>query len=193
MEFETTLKDIQQQIKHDLIKQGIPTWNINYDTAQGTIGKTASDVLFTIIHVNHQIVNALENVSGPERLDLDYERVITLVAYYHMIINNQIDSLNDEKSLLNFCLNLTDHIVQLLNEKNHDYGSSYFKVAKELGTNLSFFVRFLDKENRLDRFQKLMKNGEEFKIKDELVTDTLKDLLGYYLLYMITVRTMKRG
>ena len=193
MEFETTLKDIQQQIKHDLIKQGIPTWNINYDTAQGAIGKTASDVLFTIIHVNHQIVNAFENVSAPERLDLDYERVITLVTYYHMITNSQTNNLNDEKSLLNFCLNLTDHIVQLLIEKNHDYGSSYFKVTEELGTNFSFAVRFLDKGNRLDQFQKLMKNGEEFKVKDESVADNLKDLLGYYLLYMITIRTMKRG
>ena len=191
MEFETTLKDIQQQIKHDLIKQGIPTWNTNYDTAQGTIEKTASDVLFTIISVNYQIISAFKNVPGPEQLDLDYKRVIALTAYYHMITNNQINNLNDEKSLLNFCLNLTDHIVQLLIEKNHDYGSSYFKVAKELGTNFSFAVRFLDKGNRLDQFQKLMKNGEGFKVKDESVTDTLKDLLGYYLLYLVAVKSIK--
>lgn len=195
MKFETMLKNIQQQIKNDLVKKGVPTWNINYDTYQGMLKKSPSGILSAVIHINHEIVDAFKNVSKPEpeQLGLDYKRVITLVAYYHMITNSQINNLNDEKSLLNFCLNLTDHIVQLLIEKNHDYGSSYFKVAKELGTNLSFSVRFLDKENRLDQFQKLMKNGEEFRVKDESVTDTLKDLLGYYLLYMITVRTMKRG
>ena len=191
MKFEMVLKDIQQQIKHDLIKKGVSTWNLNYDTSQGTIKKSPSDVLFIIIHINHGIINAFKNVPGPGRLDLDYKRVITLVAYYYMITNKQVDNLNDEEALLNFCLDLTDHIVQLLIEKNHDYGSSYFKVAKELGTNLSFSVRFLDKENRLDQFQKLMKNGEEFKVKDESVTDTLEDLLGYYLLYLVTVKNMK--
>ena len=112
-------------------------------------------------------------------------------AVVDLITNKQVDNLNDEKSLLNFCLDLTDHIVQLLIEKNHDYGSSYFKVAQELGTNFSFSVRFLDKENRLDQFQKLLKAGDEFKVKDESVTDTLKDLLGYYLLYLVTVKSMQ--
>ena len=55
MEFETVLKDIQQQIKHELIKKGVPTWNLNYDTSQGMIKKSPSDVLFTIIHINHLI------------------------------------------------------------------------------------------------------------------------------------------
>lgn len=108
-----------------------------------------------------------------------------------MITNKQVDNLNDEKSLLSFCLDLTDHIVQLLIEKNHDYGSSYLKVATELGTNFSFAVRFLDKGNRLEQFQKLLKNGYEFKVKDESVTDTLKDLLGYYLLYLVTIKIIK--
>ena len=87
MEFETVLKDIQQQIKHELIKKGVPTWNLNYDTSQGMIKKSPSDVLFIIIHINHGIINAFKDVPGPKRLDLDYERVITLVAYYSMITN----------------------------------------------------------------------------------------------------------
>lgn len=191
MEFETVLKDIQQQIKIDLVKKGVPTWNLNYDTSQGTIKKSPSEVLFAIRHVNHGIINAFKNVPGPERLDLDYKRVITLVAYYYMITNKQVDNLNDEKSLLNFCLDLTDHIVQLLIEKNHDYGSSYFKVAQELGTNFSFSVRFLDKENRLEQFQKLLETKDKFKVRDESVTDTLEDLLGYYLLYLVTVKSIQ--
>lgn len=191
MEFEAILKDIQQQIKIDLVKKGVPTWNINYDTSQGILKKSPSDVLFIIIHVNHGIVNAFKNVPGPERLDLDYKRVITLVAYYYMITNKQVDNLNAEEALLDFCLDLTDHIVQLLIEKNHDYGSSHFKVAQELGANFSFAVCFLDKGNRLEQFQKLLKNGYEFRVKDESVADTLKDLLGYYLLYLVTVKSIQ--
>lgn len=191
MKFETVLKDIQQQIKIDLVKKGVPTWNLNYDTSQGAIEKSPSGILFAIRHVNHGIVNAFKNVSGPQRLDLDYERVIVLVAYYYMITNKQVDNLNDEESLLDFCLDLTDHIVQLLIEKNHDYGSSYFKVARELGINFSFSVRFLDKENRLEQFQKLLEAKDRFKVKDESVTDTLRDLLGYYLLYLVTVKSIQ--
>lgn len=192
MKFENTLNNIKQDITHKLTT-GIPTWSINYDTADGTIDKTPSGILSAIIYINHQAVNGMKNTSSPLGIDDIYNRVITLVAYYHMVITNQVDKLDDEKSLLSFCYDLTDHIVQLLIEKNHDYGSSYFKVAQELGTNLSFSVRFLDKENRLDQFQKLLKAGDEFKIKDESVTDTLEDLLGYYLLYLVTVKNMKRG
>lgn len=189
MKFENTLNNIKQDITHKLTT-GIPTWSINYDTADGTIDKTSSGILSAIIYINHQAVNGMKNTSSPSVIDDIYNRVITLVAYYHMVITNQVDKLDDEKSLLSFCYDLTDRIVQLLIEKNHDYGSSYFKVAKELGANLSFSVRFLDKENRLDQFQKLMKNGEEFRVKDESVTDTLKDLLGYYLLYLVTVKSI---
>lgn len=192
MKFEDTLKNIKQDITHKLTT-GIPTWSINYDTADGTIDKTPSGILSAIIYINHQAVNDMKNTPSPSGVDDIYNRVITLVAYYHMVINNQVDKLDDEKALLSFCYDLTDRIVQLLIEKNHDYGSSYFKVAQEIGTDFSFAVRFLDKGNRLEQFQKLLKNGYSFKVKDESVTDTLEDLLGYYLLYLVTVKNMKRG
>ena len=190
MKFEDTLKSVKQDITH-MLTTGVPTWSINYDTADGTINKTSSGILSAVIQVNHQTVDDIQNTPSPSRIDGTYKRVITLVAYYHMVITHQVDRLDDEKALLSFCYDLTDRIVQLLIEKNHDYGSSYFKVAQELGTNFSFSVRFLDKENRLDQFQKLLKAGDKFKVKDESVTDTLKDLLGYYLLYLVTVKSMQ--
>ena len=190
MKFEDTLKNIKQDITHKLTT-GIPTWSINYDTAKGTINKTPSGILSAIIHINHQAVSNMKNTPSPSGVDDIYNRVITLVAYYHMAITNQIDKLDDEKAL-SFCYDLTDHVVQLLIEKNHDYGSSYFKVAQEIGTDFSFAVRFLDKGNRLEQFQKLLKNGYSFKVKDESVTDTLEDLLGYYLLYLVTVKNIKK-
>lgn len=190
MKFEDTLKNIKQDITHKLTT-GIPTWSINYDTADGTIDKTPSGILSAIIYINHQAVSNMKNTPSPSGVDDIYNRVITLVAYYHMAITNQIDKLDDEKALLSFCYDLTDRIVQLLIEKNHDYGSSYLKVAQEIGTDFSFAVRFLDKGNRLEQFQKLLKNGYSFKVKDESVTDTLEDLLGYYLLYLVTVKSMK--
>ena len=191
MKFEDTLKNIKQDITHKLTT-GISTWSINYDTADGPIDKTPSGILSAIIYINHQAVNDMKNTLSPSGVDDVYNRVITLVAYYHMVINNQVDKLDDEKALLSFCYDLTDRIVQLLIEKNHDYGSSYFKVAQEIGTDFSFAVRFLDKGNRLEQFQKLLKNGYSFKVKDESVTDTLEDLLGYYLLYLVTVKNIKK-
>lgn len=191
MKFEDTLKNIKQDITRKLTT-GIPTWSINYDTADGTIDKTPSGILSAIIYINHQAVSNMKNTPSPSGVDDIYNRVITLVAYYHMAITNQVDKLDDEKSLLSFCYDLTDRIVQLLIEKNHDYGSSYLKVAQEIGTDFSFAVRFLDKGNRLEQFQKLLKNGYSFKVKDESVTDTLEDLLGYYLLYLVTVKNIKK-
>lgn len=75
--------------------------------------------------------------------------------------------------------NFIKQLKQLLIEKNHDYGSSYAKVANIVGTIPSFSVRFLDKCNRLNSL--LAHNGET-DVSDENINDTVQDLLGYYIL-----------
>ena len=76
-------------------------------------------------------------------------------------------------------------LINLLIRKNHDYGSSFAKVALALGTIPTFSVRFLDKCNRLNN---LLKDNENTLVADESLTDTVNDLLGYYVLCSIMLK-----
>lgn len=79
-------------------------------------------------------------------------------------------------------------IVQdLLVRKNHDYGSSYEKVAKQLGVIPTFSVRILDKCNRLEELQE-----GPTEVLDESINDTIIDLLGYYILCIIAMQTIDK-
>lgn len=85
----------------------------------------------------------------------------------------------DTVSLLNPDKNFIKQLLTLLIEKNHDYGSSYAKVAELVGAVPSFSVRFLDKCNRLES---LLEHNLQTDVNDENINDTVNDLLGYYTL-----------
>lgn len=192
MNFEEQLNTLKDEISKEL-SNDIPTYKENYDTAKGAVKPTQADLIFAIIHINKGTVNAFQNESEVINVIPEFERLLVLATYYDKLIHDKKDDLDNKEALLDFSQDLLNHIVQLLIEKNHDYGSSYYKVAKVLGPGTSFSVRLLDKGNRLEQFETLYRNGLNLKVKDESVSDTIRDLLGYYLLYMITVRTMKRG
>lgn len=106
------------------------------------------------------------------------------------IIKTFVETLNDYLLIVNKGDNykaqgdyVLNHLSSLLLKKNHDYGSSYAKVAKVLGVANSFSVRILDKCNRLEQ---LMTTDNQ--VKDESINDTIRDLLGYYLLFLVCLR-----
>ena len=74
---------------------------------------------------------------------------------------------------------IADEVVQLLIQKNHDYGDSFSKLYQEYG-DISTAIRLSDK---IERFKKLITT--EQKVKDESIDDTLKDLIGYSILALI--------
>lgn len=82
-------------------------------------------------------------------------------------------------SLINPSSDYIQQLLTLLINKNHDYGSSYAKVAKIVGAIPSFSVRFLDKGNRLES---LLEHNLQTDVNDENINDTVNDLLGYYIL-----------
>lgn len=79
-------------------------------------------------------------------------------------------------------------IEQTLIHKNEDYGSSYLQVATQLGTIPTFSVRILDKCNRLTQLHKDLETHKHRKVKDESIEDTMLDLIGYYILCIITMK-----
>ena len=73
--------------------------------------------------------------------------------------------------------NYTDHLAEILQEKNDAYGDSFTKSVDEDGL-LVLKIRLGDKFNRVSS---LIKKGE-LKENDESLEDTLLDLAGYSIL-----------
>ncbi len=117
---------------------------------------------------------------------------LMVATYLHFIQTDQIDCLNDRESIVPEAQKILRGIAQLLIKKNHDYGSSFYDVAKTLGLVQSFSVRFLDKANRLKEFVYLIDHNQKLAVSDESINDTINDLLGYYLLYLVAWDKMNR-
>lgn len=79
-------------------------------------------------------------------------------------------------------------LKDLLLKKNADYGSSFAKVAQQLGAIPTFSVRILDKCNRLDQLLEDQRKNKHRQVEDESILDTMLDLLGYYILCIITMK-----
>ena len=74
------------------------------------------------------------------------------------------------------CLGLN----QTYERKNHDYGDSFAKV-REVVPN-AILVRLMDK---MERIKTLLTNGENNRVKDEKVEDTLLDMANYCLMEVV--------
>ena len=71
----------------------------------------------------------------------------------------------------------TNHLAEILQEKNQAYGDSFTKSVDDFGKTV-IAVRLSDKFNRICN---LIKRGED-KENDESLEDTLLDLAGYSIL-----------
>lgn len=119
----------------------------------------------------------------------DYQRVEIIKDYcargfiYALAYEGMLPD-SDDFDFVNTLSAITTATKRLLVKKNHDYGSSYQKVADILGAVPAFSVRILDKCNRLDN---LINSNKTVKVKDESLADTIQDLLGYYVLFIISL------
>lgn len=73
---------------------------------------------------------------------------------------------------------IANDIADLVEKKNTDYNSSFDKTLEKYGPT-AYFLRISDK---LERAEQLTKN--KALVKDEKLEDTLKDVIGYTLLYL---------
>ena len=74
-------------------------------------------------------------------------------------------------------LKYTDHLADVLNQKNLAYGDSFSKSLDEDGL-LVLKIRLGDKFNRISSLIK----RDELKENDESLEDTLLDMAGYSIL-----------
>ena len=78
-----------------------------------------------------------------------------------------------------------ESVTDLLLRKNRDYGSSFRKpgiVSGALDAKSKLLVRIDDK---LERLSNLLEKGTEGDVADECVSDTVIDLIGYFILLKI--------
>lgn len=73
-------------------------------------------------------------------------------------------------------------LTEMYGRKNSDYGDSFANLRKELPD--AILVRVYDKYSRL----KTLLKGQEQKVKDESIDDTLTDLANYCILELIERR-----
>jgi len=90
---------------------------------------------------------------------------------------------------------LVDEIRDLHQKKNHDYSSDHdplanFKLCEEFGIPawLGCLVRISDKYSRIVQ----LASGKEAQVKEEAITDTLRDLSVYSLLCIILYEEAQR-
>lgn len=84
-------------------------------------------------------------------------------------------------------ISITEELAELYDAKNLDYGDSFGKSFQEWGLPMAC-IRLTDKLNRLSSFAK----GQEMKVNDESVIDTLKDLANYSIMTLIEITGGKK-
>jgi len=119
--------------------------------------------------------------SESEFLDM-ITRVEKFIELYEPDGDDQPDSFASQ--LLSIC---TNDCLSLVKKKSHDYGGgSADDIKQRVGNLLDFgwpgvVIRLGDKYHRLRAF---LKQGE-FKVKDETVDDTLRDMVNYGLICLL--------
>ncbi len=143
----------------------------------------------------NEIAGALQFISeNPSEFHIENDAQIPkmVVSLFYKL---QADIVDDEyklsatarfaNELINYIANDTDDFVSELSNtlitKNHDYGDSFFKVAKIMGVFDSFSIRLLDKGFRLEN----LTSGVANKVTDESIDGTKIDLAGYLILMLV--------
>ena len=85
------------------------------------------------------------------------------------------------KSYLHSCI--TKELNAIYAAKNSDYGDAFGETYKKLGI-ISAVTRITDKVNRLQS----LSTGNEVKVLDEKIEDTVMDLANYAIMLLIEMR-----
>lgn len=134
------------------------------------------------------VLKCITDISSTTTKDKEYEVIEETKDYYVIIADagyatnilkdyigiyceREVDSKTTIKKIAN-------DIADLVEKKNTDYNSSFDKTLEKYGPT-AYFLRISDK---LERAEQLTKN--KALVKDEKIEDTLKDVIGYTLLYL---------
>ena len=116
---------------------------------------------------------------------VDY-RNIPDISNLKMYLESITDEISSSQSLsvttdVNRFEDITNKMIRIFKQKNHDYGNSFEQSLNEEGLAASR-IRMGDKWNR---FKTLSKPKTEVKVNDESIRDTLVDLANYAIMTVI--------
>ena len=101
------------------------------------------------------------------------------VAYYALLLLLQRHHAKDPiRNIPAFSMAIMNRIVELLVKKNHDYGNSFGNQLANHGP-IVFKIRM---EDKIYRLRTLLTTDAQ--VKDESIEDTLRDIIGYCILFI---------
>ena len=98
------------------------------------------------------------------------------VAYHKKALTTP--SKPNKSNDLSYISKIALEVAELVNKKNHDYGKSFDKSVDKYGA-AAYFLRVADKISRAETL-----SNKDALVLDEKIEDTLKDIIGYTLLYI---------
>lgn len=98
------------------------------------------------------------------------------VAYHKKALTTP--SKPNKSNDLSYISKVALEVAELVNRKNHDYGKSFDKSVDKYGA-AAYFLRIADKISRAETL-----SDKDALVLDEKIEDTLKDIIGYTLLYI---------
>lgn len=122
------------------------------------------------------IQNMLDKTKMDDKIDKDIDKERNKMnhdAVENVPYNEEVDFPDEFKRV-------EKELLSLYRRKNHDYGNSFHTTWLEEGAAMAR-IRLSDK---LARFKKLSR-GEQSKVKDESIRDTLMDLAAYSIMTII--------
>lgn len=102
------------------------------------------------------------------------------VAYYALLLLllQRHHAKDPIRNISAFSMAIMNRIVELLVKKNHDYGNSFGNQLAKHGP-IVFKIRMEDKISRLCTLL-----TTDAQVKDESIEDTLRDIIGYCILFI---------
>lgn len=101
-----------------------------------------------------------------------------IIPHLNNIHDNKITIDSREKQFES----IINELFETYKKKNADYGNSFDKSLDEWGLQAAAFRM----DDKMNRFKSLVKNGS-FKVKDESIMDTLKDLANYCIMTVMYI------
>lgn len=147
--------------------------------AQLSVGQGRTSIYQEVIQEGHHLIDEVKKVAlvwnGNDSLQKSSAR--SLYKTFKGSVVNLLKQRSELGGMKGAYYVHQEH--ELLVKKNSDYGSSFEKVAGDLGV-ISLAVRLSDKCNRLEE----LTTSDSALVEDESLTDTVEDLIGYVMLSM---------
>lgn len=158
----------------------------------GVIGMMVTPIKYNpenrraIINIVYSIEVCADWIADKEQCFTDREYAARIAAEALDILLQRHHAKDPIRNIPAFSEAIINRIVELLVQKNHDYGNSFGNQLAKHGP-IVFKIRMEDKISRLKTLLTPVSSSEaapQSQVKDESIEDTLRDIIGYCILFL---------